>query len=76
MAAWVPDMFCNFYSAKKPKIANSSTFARARGKISADLESLEVLKFFDACLIKFKNNQILLNTISHRFLLTTKLFTG
>ncbi len=25
---------------------------------------------------KFKNNQILLNKISHRFLLTAKLFTG
>jgi len=27
-------------------------------------------------LTKFKNNQILLNKIGHRFLLTTKLFTG
>ncbi len=28
------------------------------------------------CLTKFKNNQILLNKISHRLLSTTKLFTG
>ncbi len=40
------------------------------------MESLEVSEFFEVCLTKFKNNQILLNKISHRFLLTTKLFTG
>ncbi len=32
--------------------------------------------FFDAHLTKFKDNQILLNKICHRFLLTTKIFTG
>jgi hypothetical protein len=30
--------------------------------------------FIEVCLTKFKNNQILLNKISHRFLMTTKLF--
>jgi hypothetical protein len=30
---------------------------------------------FIKCLTKFKNNQILLNKISHRFLMTTKLYT-
>jgi hypothetical protein len=44
--------------------------------MSANLESLEVSEFFDVCLTKFKNNQILRNKISHRFQLTTKLFTG
>jgi hypothetical protein len=36
------------------------------------LEALEFYKNFDACLTKFKNNQILLHKISHKFLLTTK----
>ncbi len=31
---------------------------------------------FGICFTKFKNNQILLNKISHRFLVTTNLFTG
>ncbi len=44
---------------------------KAIEKISSDLESLEVQAFFDVCLTKFKNNQILLNKISHIFLLTT-----
>jgi len=42
-------------------------------KISTYLETLE---FFDVCLIKFENYQILLDKISHRFLVTTKLFSG
>ncbi len=45
-------------------------------KISTYLESLELLKFFDVCWTKFKNYQILLNKISHRFLVTSKLFSG
>jgi hypothetical protein len=62
---------------KNCKIAKNSTTINAREKISTDLESLEFQKNFDVCLTKFKkNNQILLNKISHRFLLTTKLFTG
>jgi hypothetical protein len=36
---------------------------------------MEFYKFFDVCLTEFKNNQILINKISHRFLLTTKLIT-
>jgi hypothetical protein len=39
------------------------------------LESLEFKKI-DVGLTKFKNDKILLYEISHRFLLTTKLFTG
>ncbi len=76
MAAWFPDMFCNFYLVKNGKIAKNSTITKAREKISSDLESLEFLKHFDACLTKLKNNQILLHKISHKFLLTIKLFTG
>jgi len=73
VAAWFPDMFCNFYLVKNHKIAKNSTTTKAREKISADLEFLEFYKFFDVCLTKFKSNHILLNKISHRFLLTTKL---
>jgi hypothetical protein len=41
VAAWVPDMFCNFYLVKNHKIAKNSTTAKVREKISTDLESLE-----------------------------------
>jgi hypothetical protein len=44
---------------------------KGREKISADLESSEFYKCFDEHLTKFKNNQILLNKISDRFLLFT-----
>ncbi len=67
MAAWVPGLVCNFYHG----VVNNSTTTEPRGTISTDLEFLE---FFDICLTKFKNNQILLNNISHRYLMTTRLF--
>jgi len=73
VAAWDPDLFCNFYIAKNHKITNKSTTTKARENISTDWESLD---FFKVCWTKFKNSQILLNRISHRFLLTTKLYTG
>jgi hypothetical protein len=72
VAALVPDMFSKFYLAKNHQIANNSATTEAREKISTDLESLE---FFDVCLAKFKCNKILLNKISHRFLVTSKLFS-
>jgi hypothetical protein len=56
---------------KNPKIAKDSTNTKVIEKFITDLESLE---FFNACLIKFKNNQILHIKISHRFVLTTKQF--
>jgi len=40
------------------------------------LGSLKILEFFDVCLTKFENYQILLNKISRRFLVTMKLFIG
>ncbi len=61
VAAGVQDMFCNFYLVKNPKIAKNSTTAKAREKISTDLEYLELREIFDVCLTKSKNNQILLN---------------
>ncbi len=71
MAAWLTDMFYNFQLVKNHKIAENSAITKAREKLSTDLESLEFYKFFDVCFTKFKNNEILLNIISHRFLLTT-----
>jgi hypothetical protein len=68
-------MFCNFYLARNHKIANNAATGEAREKISTDLESIE-LKKKDICLTKFENYLILLNKISHRFLVTTKLFSG
>jgi hypothetical protein len=76
VAAWVPDMFSNFYLVKNHKIAKYSTTTNTREKISTDLEPLKFLKNFDVHLTNFKSNQILLNKISHRFLLTNKLFIG
>ncbi len=41
VAAWVPDMFCNFYLIKNHVMAKHSTTAKAIEKISTDLESIE-----------------------------------
>jgi hypothetical protein len=40
VAAWVPDMFCNFDLVKNHKITNNSKRTEAGGKISTDLESV------------------------------------
>ncbi len=45
MAAWVTDVFCNFYLLKSHKIANNLATTEAREKVSTDLESLEFLKY-------------------------------
>jgi hypothetical protein len=44
VAAWVPDIFCNFYMVKSHKIAYNSATNEAREKISTDLESFEFLE--------------------------------
>jgi hypothetical protein len=61
---------------KNHKIANNSATTEAREKISAYSESLEFLEIYDVCLTKFEKYQILLNKNSHRFLVTSKLFSG
>jgi hypothetical protein len=61
---------------KNHKMAKISTITNAIEKINTHLESLEFKKYFDVCFTKFKYNQILLNKIGDRFLLTTKLFNG
>jgi hypothetical protein len=43
VAAWVPDMFCDFQLAKKHKIADNSTTTKAREKNKHGF--LESLKF-------------------------------
>jgi hypothetical protein len=52
---------------KNHKIANSSTTAEAKEKMSKYLESFKFEKKTDVHLTKFKNNQILLNKISTHF---------
>ncbi len=63
----VPDMFCNFYVVKNHKIVNNSATTETREKVITYLESLQFKKLFE-------NNPILLNKISHRFVVTTKLY--
>ncbi len=46
MAEQLIHMFCNFYFVENQKIANKSTTAQAREKVSTDLQYLEVWKFF------------------------------
>jgi hypothetical protein len=64
VAAWITDMSCNFYFVKSHKIVNNSAKNEVREKISTDLESLV---FFDVCLTKFENYQILLNKLAADF---------
>ncbi len=72
----VPAMSCNFYLVKNHQIDDNSATAEAKEKISKHLESLEFERIFDACLTKLEKLQIVLHKISHRFLVTTKLFSG
>ncbi len=58
VAAWVPDMLCNFHLVKNHKIANISTTTKVREKISANWESLEFQILFDVCLTKFKKSNV------------------
>ncbi len=56
------------------KIANNSDTSQTNEDTGTDFESLELVENVDACLTKYKNNLMLLNKISHIFLVTTKLF--
>ncbi len=60
VAALVPDKFWNFYLMKNHKIVNNNATTKAREK-GTYLESLKFMNFFDVCLTKFENYQILLN---------------
>jgi len=67
VAALVPNMLCNFYLVKNHKIASNSATTEAREKKHI-FGILKIFVFY-ICLTKFRNNRILLNKISHRFLL-------
>jgi hypothetical protein len=41
MAAWVTDMFFNYYLLKNQKMFKNSNTAEAEQKLSADLDSLQ-----------------------------------
>jgi len=49
----VPRYVLQLFLVKIDKIAKNSATAKAREKISTDLESLEFDNFFDVCLAKF-----------------------
>jgi hypothetical protein len=65
VAAWFPDMFCNFYVVKNHKIAKNSAMTKA-GEKKHRFGILRILEFFDVRLTKFRSNKILLNKICHR----------
>jgi len=65
-------MFWNFYLVKNHKVALTQQPLRLKKK----QPQIWNFRFFGACLTKFNNNQILLNKIGYRFLLTTKFFSG
>ncbi len=46
VAACFPDMFCNFYLVKNPKIAKNSTTTKAREKNKHRFGILRILEFF------------------------------
>ncbi len=66
-------MICNFEWVKSHKIYNNLSTTEAWEKISPNLEPMELKKNFDACSTKiFRNNEFLLNKISHWFLVSTE----
>ncbi len=73
VAAWAPYMFCNPYLVINHKNDHNWMTTKAREKTQ---NIFGILIFFCICLTKFKNNQILINKISHRYLSATKLCSG
>ncbi len=62
-AAWVPDMFHNFYLVKNQKISHKSTTDKAREKISTYLESFEFWKFLNFILSGITLSVVMLSFI-------------
>jgi hypothetical protein len=75
VVAWVPDMFINLYLVKRYSIAYNSATTEVRVQLSTDLNYQGENKI-DECFTKFENYQILLNKISHRFLVTNSYLVG
>ncbi len=73
---WSQQCFATFIQYKITNLLITQEPLKLEKKIRTYLESLEFQKFFDIRLTEFENNQILLNKISYRFLVTTKLFSG
>ncbi len=69
-------MFRYFSLVKNHEITNNSTTTEAREKNNTDLKILKFQNIFDVHSIIFLNNQILLNKISHRYVMAAKLYTG
>ncbi len=67
VAAWFPDMFCNFYFLKNIKVAKNSTIATAREKISTNLKSLEFQKFFTYIRLNLKTIKFYLIKLATEF---------
>jgi hypothetical protein len=68
VAAWFPEMFCNFHLVKNHRTAKTQQPLKVAKKINTDLESIEFWKNLDLCLTKSESNKILLNKIIRRFL--------
>jgi len=79
VAALVIPTFGNFYLVKNHKIDGNSATNEAREKIK-NKDIFGIFRILEnkiyACLTKFENYQILLNKISGRFLVATKLYSG
>jgi hypothetical protein len=66
VAAWVLEMFCNFYLVKNCKIANNWTATIAREK-STYMESLEFQKNFDVVWLNLKTIEFYLIKLATDF---------
>jgi hypothetical protein len=67
VAAWVPDMFCNFYLVKSYKISNNSATTEARERIYRRFGISRILEILKIGLTKFENYQIYLIKLATDF---------
>ncbi len=72
VASWIPNLFCIFNLVKNHKIAKNLTTTKAREK---NMHRFIILGFLGFMYV-WQNNQILLNKIRQRILLTAKRYTG
>jgi hypothetical protein len=63
-------------SVNSHKIDNNSTTTKAREKKLSHIWNPNNFRHFLIYVTRFENNKLLLDKISQRFLLTTKLFNG
>ncbi len=72
VAAWVPDMFCNFYFWK---ITNLLITQELDWSLRKDMNRFGIIRIL-VRFTKFKNNPILFNKIGNIFIEITTLFLG